>query len=120
MKATILETKAGFNKNLAVEATAFANSSGGIIVLGVNDQKQKVGLVKTNRLISQVQDVLNSITPQIKTEIYELDETIVIEVLEGQDKPYAASSGFYVRIGANSQKLSRNEIIGFCQNEGKN
>jgi len=40
-------------------------------------------------------------------------------VREGTDKPYRCASGFYNRIGPNSQKLKRNEIIEFVQSEGK-
>ncbi|MCF6222043.1 MAG: hypothetical protein L3J65_13110, partial [Robiginitomaculum sp.] len=44
---------------------------------------------------------------------------LIIEVREGNDKPYRCASGFYNRIGPNSQKLRRNEIIEFVQSEGK-
>ena len=38
---------------------------------------------------------------------------------EGDDKPYSCASGFYIRIGPNSQKLSRDEIFEFFKEEGK-
>ena len=113
------ETKLKLDKSLVAEAVAFANSSGGTIVLGVDDDGQKVGLQNDNRMISRVQDALNQIQPTLDTRVYKLDNLIVIEIPEGEDKPYAGSSGFYVRIGANSQKLTRNQIIGFFQKEGR-
>ena len=42
-----------------------------------------------------------------------------MEVREGEDKPYKCSSGFYKRIGATSQKMTRNEILSFFKTEGK-
>ena len=44
---------------------------------------------------------------------------IVIHVPEGQEKPYGSSRGFFLRIGANSQKMTRNEIVGFFKKEGR-
>ena len=38
---------------------------------------------------------------------------------EGADRPYRCSSGFYTRVGPNSQKLTRDEIIEFFKEEGK-
>jgi len=44
---------------------------------------------------------------------------IVIEVPEGNEKPYACSKGFFIRIGPNTQKLTRNEIVTLFQKEGR-
>ncbi len=44
---------------------------------------------------------------------------MIVSVKEGEDKPYKCSSGFYIRVGPNSQKLSRNEIVEFFKSEGK-
>ena len=43
----------------------------------------------------------------------------MIDVAGGLEKPYGCSDGFFIRIGANSQKLTRNEIIQFFQKEGR-
>ena len=43
----------------------------------------------------------------------------VVTVLDGPEKPYGCSRGFFIRVGPNSQKLSRNEIIDFIQSEGR-
>lgn len=36
-----------------------------------------------------------------------------------KEKPYSCSKGFFLRVGPNSQKLGRNEIIAFIQSEGR-
>ncbi len=41
-----------------------------------------------------------------------------INIPKGANRPYSCSDGFYVRIGPNSQKLGRNEIIELFQSEG--
>ena len=112
------ETKLKLDKSLAKEAVAFANSSGGLIVLGVDDDGQRVGIDNSNQKISRVQDILNQIQPVIQTKVYKLHNLIIIEINEGEHKPYTANSGFYVRIGTNNQKLDRHQIIKFFQAEG--
>ena len=44
---------------------------------------------------------------------------ILLHVPEGSAKPYGCSRGFFMRIGANSQKMTRNEIINFFKKEGR-
>ena len=101
------------------ELVAFANSSGGRIFLGITDDKEIKGVNITNKFKSQIQDIANNCQPPIKIILEEFENILIINVREGEDKPYKCSSGFYIRVGPNSQKLSRNEIIEFCKTEGK-
>ena len=48
-----------------------------------------------------------------------LDNIVVLTVPEGTHKPYSCPSGFYLRSEPNSQKLDRDSIIEFYQNEGR-
>ena len=115
-----VEFKEGFDaKGLAKEMVAFANAQGGQIFLGVCDNGtiQKIDL--TNRLKSMIQDVARNCDPSIKIEIESQQGVVIITVFEGKDKPYKCSEGFYLREGASSQKLSRNEIVAFIADVGK-
>ena len=104
-----IEFKESFDKSLAREIAAFANASGGVIYLGVNDD----GLVKsvriTNRLKSAIQDIAYNCDPPVIINLNEIDNVLAIEVREGENKPYSCSSGFFMRMGANSQKMRRDE-----------
>lgn len=111
-----------FKENLAnidKEMVAFANSSGGKIFLGITDNKEIKGISITNKLKSQVQDIANNCQPSVKILFEEYKDILIIDAREGEDKPYKCSSGFYTRVGPNSQKLKRDEIIGFFKSEGK-
>lgn len=101
------------------ELVAFANSSGGRIFLGITDDKKIKGVKITNRLKSQVQDIADNCQPSVKILFEVFKDILVIIVREGVDKPYKCSSGFYTRVGPNSQKLNRDEIIEFFKAEGK-
>ena len=106
-------------KSLSKELVAFANSQGGRILLGINDQGIIKGVTITNKLKSEIQDLARGCDPQIRITTEELGKVLAITVYEGDDKPYSCSQGFYIRTGPNSQKLSRDEIIDFSIGEGK-
>jgi len=101
------------------EMCAFANASGGFIYLGVDDNGRVKGVKITNKLKSQIMDIAANCDPGIKIILEEFENILIIEVREGTDKPYRCATGFYNRIGPNSQKLKRDEIIEFVQSEGK-
>ena len=106
-------------KNLAKEITAFANSEGGKIFLGISDKGEIKGIEINNQLKSQIQDIASSCDPSVKIKLETLENILIVNVEEGGSKPYQCSQGFYLRTGANSQKLSRDEIIDFSIGEGK-
>lgn len=105
--------------NLEREMVAFANGSGGRIFIGITDDGRIVGFHATNEVRSQIQDIANNCDPQVKIIIQQVDDVLVVEVREGTDKPYKCATGFYNRVGPNSQKLSRDEIVEFVKSEGK-
>jgi len=101
------------------EMVAFANSSGGRIFIGVSDDGKVKAINVTNRLKSQVQDIANNCKPKVKIILEEAGNILIIEVREGKDKPYECSAGYFRRIGPNSQKMTRGEIVEFFKSEGK-
>jgi len=108
--------------SLDKELVAFANSSGGRVFVGITDAKTVKGISVTNRLKSQIQDIANHCQPEITIgfeNVEEVNNVLVVRVSEGDDKPYSCGSGFYVRVGPNSQKLTRDRIIQFIKAEGK-
>lgn len=91
-------------KDLAEEMVAFANTHGGIIVFGVDDDLNIVGLSEDHvRIISnEVKDAANDkVRPAIypTTEIHRIGEqghlVMVVTVPEGVSKPYSDKSGSY-------------------------
>ncbi|MDE0119818.1 MAG: helix-turn-helix domain-containing protein [Bdellovibrionales bacterium] len=113
------EFKQTLEKTLIEEVCAFANSSGGYILLGVADDGTVKGIDTSNRNRSKVQDILGKLEPKLKTTVEVKESLIVIHVPEGNEKPYGCSRGFFMRVGANSQKMTRNEILNFYKKEGR-
>lgn len=57
------EFKQSLEKSLVEEACAFANSGGGVIVLGIADDGEIKGVDTGNTMRSRVQDMLKQIEP---------------------------------------------------------
>ncbi len=114
-----IEFKESVDKSIAKEIVAFSNSIGGRIFLGVTDNGEVKGINVTNELKSQIMDIANNCDPSIKIKISTLNKILIVEVPEGKNKPYSCSSGFHLRMGASSQKLSRDEILEFSISEGR-
>ena len=87
-------------------------------MIGISDEGKVTGTDTSNRSRSKIQDILNRLEPKLKTTIEVKKNIIVIHVPEGEEKPYGCPKGFFIRIGANSQKMTRNEIIKFFKKEG--
>ena len=114
-----IEFKEKLDKKLAKEIVAFANALGGRIFLGINDEGEVKGTNITNKFKSQIQDIARKCDPSIEIKLEKFDKILIIDVNEGDDKPYRCAEGFYLREGPNSQKLSRNEILKFVTGIGK-
>ena len=62
------EFKRAMPSDLGREICAFANASGGVVLLGVADRGEIVGVADHNKLRSQVQSIARSAEPPIKLE----------------------------------------------------
>jgi ATP-dependent DNA helicase RecG len=96
---------------------AFANSAGGCVVIGVNDDRSIVGvadpLVEENRLANLVMD---SITPQLVPEIEIATiggfQVLIAKVYPAGQRPFhvtaeGASKGVYVRLGSSNVQADK-------------
>ena len=114
-----LEFKESLDKSFIEEICAFANSSGGKVLLGISNDGEIKGIKTDNNILSRIQDVVNRLEPKLDIKISISNNIIIVDVPQGKEKPYGCSRGFFFRIGPNSQKLTRNEIISFFQKEGR-
>ena len=113
------EFKRNLNTDLAKELVAFANASGGNILLGVEDNGHISGVNSNNEFLSKVQSVANSCDPPVHVKLKAFENVLLIQVDEGTHKPYRCSKGFFLRIGPNAEKLKTDQIVEFIENEGR-
>lgn len=106
------EFKRSLPSDLGREICAFANATGGVILIGVDDAGTVVGVANHNRLKSQVQSVARSVDPPVAVEMESEGEVLLVTVPGQHSKPYAFRGRFFIREGASCQQLSRDEIRG--------
>jgi ATP-dependent DNA helicase RecG len=111
------------NESIAKTVVAFANTSGGRLIVGVNDRREVVGLEDVD--IFDLQDRITSVIfdrchPTILPEIYStnIDNKLllVIQVFRGNLLPYYLKSegknnGTYLRLGATNRKAEYENIL---------
>ena len=112
------EFKLSMPSNLGRELCAFANATGGVVLIGVDDAGTVVGVKDHNRLKSQVQSVARSADPPVAVEVESMGTVLCVTVSEQHGKPYSFGGRFYMREGATCQQMSREEIRDFFFEEG--
>ena len=99
------------------EMCAFSNSSGGTIYVGITDKGEIKPHKLTNKLKSEIMDIARNCDPSITIRVQQTGPITRIDIPEGDNKPYGCASGFYLRIGPNSQKMRTREIISMITSE---
>lgn len=107
-------------ESLAAEMAAFANSSGGVIFIGVADDGTLPGLPTTeigriNQLISNAasQLVRSPLTVQTENILLENGQLVIrLSVPQGLDKPYFDKGGvIWLKIGADKRRVNSKEEL---------
>ena len=117
------ELKSILTKDIKKEIIAFANTNGGKIYIGIDDDGNIIGIDNIDNNLQAITGMINEgIRPslieytQIKIEQYNNLDVIVIEIQSGPNKPYYLAdkglkpSGVYLRHGSSSIQAS-DEII---------
>jgi len=112
------EFKKSGTRNLGRELCAFANATGGTLLIGIADDSKIIGVNNHNRLKSEIQAIARSVEPPLVLDIESVDEVLVVSVPAQNSKPYSFGGKFYLRHGASSQQMSREEIREFFFKEG--
>ncbi len=107
-------------KSIAHEMIAFANSKGGKIIIGVDDNKWEVTGLTSHDLRRLSNLLVNTANEHIKSPIFietgtiDIDnkKVVVVTIPEGIDKPYKDKDGLiFLKNGANKRKVKSNEEI---------
>ncbi len=113
---------------LAAEMAAFANSQGGTIYIGVNNDGTLAGLNSAevdsvNKLISNVASNNIKSPISVDTENVQLSNgklVVLVKIPEGRSKPYLVKDGvIWIKKGSDKRKItSREEILRLFQSSG--
>ena len=118
-----VELKAIIVEDMKKEIVAFANSEGGTLYIGINDQGEVVGVEDADGVMLQASNMIrDAIKPDVTMfvnyahEQIEKKDIIKITVQKGTDSPYYIArkglrpEGVYVRQGASSVPASEHAI----------
>ena len=115
-----IEFKSCITGDLYKEVIAFANTNGGVIYVGIDDEGNVVGLGNVDeeytRIINGIRDaIMPDVTMFVRFTLQE-NKVVRIAVSEGSNKPYylkakgLKTSGVYVRQGSSSVPASPDQI----------
>lgn len=120
-----VEFKENVTSNINKEVVAFANTNGGMIRIGVDDNGNVVGLSDIDDSYTRITNIIrDSILPDITMFVqYKLNDNNTIDVIvyEGTSKPYFLKSngmkpsGVFVRQGASSVPATWEQIRQFIK-----
>ena len=111
-----LKVKLSNTEKIAQEIVALANTGGGVIVFGVNDQLRVEGVDDPERVQEDLvricrEEVQPPLVPFIDRIALDNGRRIVALDIESKRRPYRTRDGrFYLRIGADKREASREEI----------
>ncbi len=111
-----LKVKLSNSEKIAQEMVALANTGGGVIVFGVNDQMRIEGVDDAESVQEELvricrEEVLPPLVPFIDRIAFDNGRRIVSLDIEGKRRPYRTRDGrFYIRIGSEKRETSPEEL----------
>ncbi|MEI6708286.1 MAG: RNA-binding domain-containing protein [Methylococcales bacterium] len=108
---------------IAREMVAFANSSGGVILLGVTDQGRLCGVGAASHLEEWIMNIARtSVIPAltVSCEIVAVNgvNVCVVGIPKGSDKPYQTGDKYLIRVGSTNRVASQSELMRLFQCSG--
>lgn len=109
-------------EDVAKTVVAFSNTSGGTILLGINDNAEVVGFFDSKGE-ERARSILRRyceppINPIIQVKCLREKPILLIQVKEGEDKPYIVrEKGPFVRCGSTDRIAARDELDEFYKNK---
>jgi ATP-dependent DNA helicase RecG len=95
--------------------SAFSNTKGGTVVIGVSDKGEVLGVDIGKNTIESLANQIKQNTdpmayPSIRVEKIDKKQVVIIEVVEGKQKPVLAFGRAFMRVGKSNQKLGFEKI----------
>jgi ATP-dependent DNA helicase RecG len=111
-----LKVKLSNSEKIAQEIVALANTGGGVIIFGVNDQLRVEGVDDPESVQDELvricrEEIQPALVPFIDRIAFDNGRRVVALDIDGKRRPYRTRDGrFYLRIGAEKREASREEL----------
>jgi len=110
-----LEFKEKYSSKIAQDICAFANSTGGQILLGISDNGTILGEKLTGAMKAEIFSLGRNCDPPIEVKVEQVEQVVVVSVSAGDEKSHACGGAYYKRFDAVTQKLTRGEVRGLFE-----
>ena len=111
-----LKVKLSNPEKIAQEIVALANTGGGVIIFGVNDQMRIEGVDDPESVQAELvricrDEIQPALIPFIDRIAFDSGRRVVALDIDGKRRPYRTHDGrFYLRIGSEKREASREEL----------
>lgn len=111
-----LKVKLSNSEKITQGIVALANTDGGTIIFGVNDQLRIEGVSNPEWVQQELgricrEEIVPPLVPIIDTIAFDSGKRIVALDVDGRKRPYRTRDGrFYLRFGAEKREVSRDEL----------
>lgn len=111
-----LKVKLSNSERIAQGIVALANTDGGTIIFGVNDQLRIEGVSNPEWVQQELaricrEEIVPPVVPVIDTIAFDSGKRVVALDIDGKRRPYRTRDGrFYLRFGAEKREISRAEL----------
>ena len=106
-----VEFKEKYTPKIDRDIVAFANTKGGLLLFGIDDNGKVIGEKLTNKMKAEINTIARNCDPAIHIKsIKQVTDVVTVEVAEGEEKPYCSSSGYFRRLDAVTQKMTQKEV----------
>ncbi|MDF1550966.1 MAG: putative DNA binding domain-containing protein [Bacteroidales bacterium] len=111
-----IEFKSSFNHELIETLVAFSNSSGGKIIVGINQRNELVGVTVNDESVQNwLNEIKNKTSPQIipDVEVIEIENVklVVFSIQEYPIKPVATRGKYFKRSANSNHLLSTSQVV---------
>ncbi len=109
------------NEDFAKTIVCFANTDGGKIVIGVDDDGNIIGVSDVDEIMRKLDDVaINRCEPPVsiiqESVIVDDKKVVIVHIDKGSQRPYRTKSGqYYVRASNRCRQASREELLRIFQ-----
>src|SRR5215207_3856623 len=111
-----LKVRLSNSEKITQGIVALANTNGGTIIFGVNDQLRIEGVTNPEWVQEELtricrEEIVPPVIPLIDSIAFDSGKRIVAIDIEGKRKPYRTRDGrFYMRFGAEKREVSREQL----------
>lgn len=111
-----LKVKLSNSERIMQGIVALANTDGGTIIFGVNDQLRIEGVNNPEWVQQELaricrEDIVPPIIPMIDTIAFDSGKRVVALDIDGKRRPYRTKDGrFYLRLGSEKREVAREEL----------